>query len=136
MRTDLLVNNFVLKALQDKMLVLYERKFMRNYVHLQDVCNSFMFVINNWEKCKNETYNVGHDAINMNKMQLAETIKKHIPIEIIFKEFTQDLDRRDYIVSSQKFYDKGFECKHNLDVGIKQLMTAYSMIESPWFANY
>ena len=131
MRTDLLVNNFVLKALQDKMLVLYERKFMRNYVHLQDVCNSFMFVINNWEKCKNETYNVGHDAINMNK-----TIKKHIPIEIIFKEFTQDLDRRDYIVSSQKFYDKGFECKHNLDVGIKQLMTAYSMIESPWFANY
>jgi len=136
MRTDLLVNNFVLKALQDKMLVLYERKFMRNYVHLQDVCNSFMFVINNWEKCKNETYNVGHDAINMNKMQLAETIKKHIPIEIIFKEFTQDLDRRDYIVSSQKFYDKGFECKHNLDVGIKQLMTAYNMIESPWFANY
>ena len=136
MRTDLLVNNFVLKALQDKMLVLYERKFMRNYVHLQDVCNSFMFVINNWEKCKNETYNVGHDAINMNKMQLAETIKKHIPIEIIFKEFTQDLDRRDYIVSSQKFYDKGFECKHNLDVGIKQLMTAYSIIESPWFANY
>ena len=136
MRTDLLVNNFVLKALQDKMLVLYERKFMRNYVHLQDVCNSFMFVINNWEKCKNETYNVGHDAINMNKMQLAQTIKKHIPIEIIFKEFTQDLDRRDYIVSSQKFYDKGFECKHNLDVGIKQLMTAYSMIESPWFANY
>lgn len=136
MRTDLLVNNFVLKALQDKMLVLYERKFMRNYVHLQDVCNAFVFVINNWEKCKNETYNVGHDAINMNKMQLAETIKKHIPIEIIFKEFTKDLDRRDYIVSSQKFYDKGFECKYDLDIGIRQLMSAYSMIEAPWYANY
>ena len=136
MRTDLLVNNFVLKALQDKMLVLYERKFMRNYVHLQDVCNAFMFVLNNWEKCKNETYNVGHDAINMNKMQLAETIKNHIPIEIIFKEFTKDLDRRDYIVSSQKFYNKGFECKYDLDIGIRQLMTAYSMIESPWYANY
>ena len=51
-------------------------------------------------------------------------------------KLTKDLDKRDYIVSSQKFYDKGFECKYDLDVGIKQLVTAYSIIESPWYANY
>lgn len=136
MRTDLLVNNFVLKSLREKMLVLYERKFMRNYVHLHDVCRSFKFVIDNWESCKNETYNVGNDSLNMNKLQLAEKIKEHVDIEIMFAEITKDLDKRDYIVSSQKFYDKGFDCKYDLDCGIKQLITAYSIIESPWYANY
>ena len=136
MRTDLLVNNFVLKALREKILVLYEHEYMRNYVHLHDVCRSFKFVIDNWDHCKNETYNVGNDAINMNKLQLSEKIKEHIPLEIIFAEFTKDLDKRDYIVSSQKFYDKGFDCRYNLDVGIEQLIKAYSIIESPWYANY
>jgi nucleoside-diphosphate-sugar epimerase len=109
---------------------------MRNYVHLQDVCRAFKYVIDNWESCKNQTYNVGNDAINMNKLQLAEKIGQHLPLEIIKAEFTSDPDTRDYIVSSQKFYDKGFECKYDLDDGIRQLIKAYSIIESPWYANY
>lgn len=136
MRTDLLVNNFVLKSLREKILVLYECEFMRNYVHLFDVCRAFKFVIDNWDACKNETYNVGNDALNMNKLQLAQTIQEHLPLEIIRAEFTQDLDKRDYIVSSQKLYNKGFECEYDLHAGIKQLVTAYSVIESPWYANY
>ena len=136
MRTDLLVNNFVIKALREKILVLYECKFMRNYVHIYDICRAFKFVIDNWQTCKNETYNVGNDSLNMNKLQLAQTIQKHIPLEIIQAEFTSDLDKRDYIVSSQKFYDKGFECKFDLDDGIRQLLKAYAMIEVPWYANY
>ena len=136
MRTDLLVNNFVLKALKERLLVLYECEFMRNYVHLADVCRAFKFVIDNWDDCKNETYNVGNDSINMNKLQLAQTIQKHIPIEIIKAEFNSDPDVRDYIVSSQKFYSKGFECKFDLDDGIKQLIKSYAIIDSPWYANY
>ena len=136
MRTDLLVNNFVLKALKERMLVLYECEFMRNYVHLADVCRAFRFVIDNWDSCRNETYNVGNDSINMNKLQLAQTIQKHIPIEIIKAEFNSDPDVRDYIVSSEKFYSKGFECKYDLDDGIKQLVKAYAIIDSPWYANY
>lgn len=136
MRTDLLVNNFVLKTMREKVLVLYECEFMRNYVHLHDICESFKFVIDNWDSCKNETYNVGNDSLNMNKLDLAKKIKEHLPLEIIQAEFTQDLDKRDYIVSSQKFYDKGFECKYDLDIGIQQLVKAYNIIESPWYANY
>ena len=136
MRTDLLVNNFVLKTLREKIIVLYECEFMRNYVHLQDICRSFKFVIDNWEDCKNETYNVGNDSLNMNKLQLAQTIQKHMPLEIIKAEFTQDLDKRDYIVSSEKFYSRGFNCEYDLDDGIEQLVKAYAIINSPWFANY
>ena len=136
MRTDLLVNNFTLKALKERLLVLYECEFMRNYVHIADVCRSFKFVLENWEDCKNETYNVGNDAINMNKLQLAQKIQQHLPLEIIKAEFTSDPDVRDYIVSSEKFYSKGFECKYDLDDGVKQLITAYSILDTPWYANY
>jgi len=136
MRSDLLVNNFVLKALKERLLVLYECEFMRNYVHVSDVCGAFKFVLDNWDSCKNETYNVGNDSINMNKLQLAQIIQKHIPIEIIKAEFNSDPDIRDYIVSSEKIYSKGFECKYDLDDGVKQLIKAYSIIDSPWYANY
>jgi len=136
MRTDLLVNNFVLRALRDRLLVLYECEFMRNYVHIWDVCLAFKFLIDNWESCKNETYNLGHDGMNMNKLQLAEKIREHLPLEIIKAEFTTDPDVRDYIVSSQKIYDKGFNCSYDLDISIKQLIKAYSLIDSPWYANY
>ena len=136
MRTDLLVNNFVLKTLRERIMVLYECEFMRNYVHIQDVCRAFSYVINNWEDCKDQTYNVGNDALNMNKLQLAEKIKEHLPLEIMQAEFTSDPDTRDYIVSSQKIYSKGFSCKYDLDDGIKQLINAYKIIEEPWFANY
>ena len=136
MRSDLLVNNFVLKALRERILVLYECEFMRNYVHIHDVCRAFQFTIENWDSCKNETYNVGNDSINMNKLQLAQKIAEHMPLEIMKAEFTTDPDTRDYIVSSEKFYKKGFNCKFDLDDGIIQLKKAFSIIESPWYANY
>jgi len=135
-RTDLLVNNFVLKALREKVLVLYECEFMRNYVHIWDICRVFEFIIENWDQCSGETFNVGNDSINMNKLQLAQKIKEHIPVEIIKAEFTQDPDKRDYIVSSQKIFDLGFECKYDLDYGIKQLIKMYKLIDRPWYANY
>ena len=136
MRTDLLVNNFVLRALRDRLIVLYECEFMRNYVHIWDVCRAFKFLIDNWESCKDETYNLGHDDMNMNKLQLAEKIGQYLPLEIIKAEFTKDPDERDYIVSSQKIYDKGFECRYDLDVSIQQLIKTYKLIDSPWYANY
>lgn len=135
-RTDLLVNNFVLKAIKDRVLVLYECEFMRNYVHIWDICRVFEFVIENWEQCKNQTFNVGNDSINMNKLQLAQKINQYAPVEIIKAEFTQDPDKRDYIVSSQKIYDLGFECRYDLDAGIKQLLTMYKLIDRPSYANY
>ena len=57
-------------------------------------------------------------------------------MEIMKAEFTKDPDTRDYIVSSEKFYNKGFNCKFDLDDGIIQLQKAFSIIESPWYANY
>jgi|TARA_R110002020_G_scaffold234906_1_gene447036 nucleoside-diphosphate-sugar epimerase len=135
-RTDLLVNNFVLKAIKDRVLVLYECEFMRNYVHIWDICRVYNFILDNWDKCSNKTFNIGNDDINMNKLQLAEKISEHIPLEIIKAEFTQDPDKRDYEVSSQKIYNLGFQCDYNLDDGIKQLIKMYKILDQPWHGNY
>lgn len=135
-RTDLLVNNFVLRAVRDRVIVLYECEFMRNYVHIWDVCRAFTHSIENWATYKGETFNLGNDEVNMNKLQLAKTIKKHTPLEIIKAEFTTDPDKRDYTVSSQKLYNTGFACKYNLDDGIRQMIKVYNLIDEPWNANY
>ena len=136
MRSDLLVNNFVLRALQDKLIVLYECKFMRNYVHIQDVCRAFKYAIDKWDLFEDQTFNLGNDSLNMNKLDLAKSIGEHLPLEIIQAEFNSDPDVRDYIVSSQKIYDTGFICQYDLHKGIKQLINAYALIEEPWYGNY
>ena len=117
-------------------MVLYECEFMRNYIHIWDICKAFTDAIDNWDDFKNETFNVGNDHINMNKLQLAETISKYTPLEIIKAEFTKDPDKRDYVVSSQKIYDRGFSCSYDLNAGIKQMIELYGLIEEPWHANY
>ena len=47
MRTDLLVNDFVYRALKDRFLVLFEEHFRRNYIHIRDVASVFLFGIEN-----------------------------------------------------------------------------------------
>jgi nucleoside-diphosphate-sugar epimerase len=135
-RTDLLVNSFVLKAMRERALVLYEDSYKRNYVHIQDVCRAFRFIVDNWEKCKNQTFNVGNDEINCTKKELADQISSVIPCKIYIANDTKDPDQRDYVVSSRKIYDLGFSCNTNLVEGIKQMKATYEMIDGPWYANY
>ena len=135
-RKDLLINNLVLKALKDKSIVIYENSFMRNYLHILDYCNAVVFSLNNWEKIKNEVYNLGNDSINCSKLDLVKKIQEHIPCEIIKAEINSDKDMRNYIVSSQKFYNNGFQCSYDLDYGIKELIKMYEIIDEPINANY
>jgi nucleoside-diphosphate-sugar epimerase len=41
MRLDLLVNDFVYRAVKDKFIVLFESHFKRNYIHVRDVARAF-----------------------------------------------------------------------------------------------
>ena len=135
-RFDLLVNNLVMRAMKEKIIVLYENQSMRNYIHVQDIAAAFIHCLENWDLCKNNTYNVGNDSINCNKPQLVEKISEYTPLEIIKSEYTKDPDGRNYIVSSKKLYNTGFKCLHNLDYGIKELTKAVRMIDEPINANY
>ena len=129
MRTDLLVNDFVLRALRDGYIIIYEKDFKRNYVHILDVARCFEHCIINFDKMKNNAYNVGLDDANISKAELAETIKKFIPnFEIVYKEIGSDPDKRNYIVSNKKIMDKGFVPMFSIDDGIKELIKGYNIL--------
>ena len=123
MRTDLLVNNFVYKALKFKKLKLYEPHFRRNYIHILDVVGAFIYAIENFNKLKSNTYNVGLSSANLTKLMLAKRIKnqfKDVKISIIKNR--KDPDQRDYFVSNKKIEKKGFKPKISLDAGIAELL--------------
>ena len=137
MRLDLLVNDFVYRAINDRTLVLFESHFKRNYIHIQDVTRAFIFGIENFEKMKNNVYNVGLSNANLSKKELAEKIKKYIPnLTIIESNIGKDPDKRDYIVSNQKIEDKGFKPKFSLDFGIEELEKAFKIIKNKGYANF
>lgn len=136
MRMDLLVNDFVYRAVNDKVLVLFEENFRRNFIHIQDVAMTFHYCIENFEKLKNEPYNVGLSEANLTKRQLAEKIKDFVPdLEIMVSEFGKDVDKRDYIVSNKKLEETGWFAGNNLEDGIKELIKCYNMINPRKYSN-
>lgn len=137
MRLDLLVNDFVYRSINDKTLVLFESHFKRNYIHIRDVTRAFLFGIENFEKMKNNVYNVGLSDANLSKKELSEKIKKHIPeLTIIESDIGKDPDKRDYIVSNEKIESLGFKPKFSLDFGITELEKTFKIIKNKSYANF
>jgi len=136
MRMDLLVNDFVYRAVNDRSLVLFEEHFRRNYIHVRDVAKAFLFGIENYEKMKSEPYNVGLSSANLTKRQLAEKIKEYVPeLYIQSAEVGEDPDKRDYLVSNEKIESLGWSPDHTLDNGIQELIKGYKIIRPNKFAN-
>ena len=129
MRTDLLVNDFTRKAVEDGYLVLFEKDFKRNFVHIKDVATCFQHCIDNFDSMKNTMYNVGLDSANISKAELAEKIKKQVQkLTIIYQEFGEDPDKRNYIVSNEKLAKAGFSARHSLEEGIRELVKYYQIM--------
>lgn len=136
MRLDLLVNDFVYRAVKDKALVLFESQFKRNYIHIRDVSRAFIHGINNFESMKGEAYNVGLSDANLSKFELCEAIQKQVPsFTFLEAPIGEDPDKRDYIVSNEKIESTGFSTYHSLDSGIAELIKGYSMISNSKFSN-
>jgi len=130
MRLDLLVNDFTYKAFSDKYIVLFEHKFRRNFIHVQDVALAFMHGIKKYSTMKGNAYNVGLSSANLTKKQLAETIKKFVPsFSINYDEIQTDPDKRDYIVSNRKLESTGWRARYSLEDGIVELLKAYPILQ-------
>ncbi len=136
MRIDLLVNDFVHRAVTDRFVVIFEGHFRRNYIHIRDVSRAFIHAINNFEKMKGEPYNVGLSEANFSKIELCQRIKKHLP-DFVYLESAvgEDIDKRDYIVSNEKLEKTGFKPEFSLDDGIKELIKGYKIIRNSKYGN-
>ena len=136
MRLDLLVNHFTYAAVTDGYLVLFEKDFKRNFVHVRDVADCFLYCMTHANAMAGRPYNLGLDAANLSKEQLALKVQEHVPhFYLHYSEVGSDPDKRNYIVSNQRLREAGFEAQHSLDDGIRELLKGYAMLGRGAFKN-
>ncbi len=136
MRLDLLVNHFVYAAAMDGYLVIFEKDFKRNYVHIRDVADCFVHCLEHRAAMVGRPYNAGLDDANLSKEELALKIKEHVPsFYLHFAAVGSDPDKRNYIVSNQRLREAGFQAKRSLDDGIRELLKGYRMIRPTPYGN-
>ncbi len=136
MRIDLLVNDFTYQAVTNGSIILFQKDFKRNYLHVRDAADCFAFTIEHFDEMKGETYNVGLNEANLSKEELALEIKKQIPnFYITSAEIDSDPDKRNYIVSNDKINGKGFFAKHTIQQGIRELIVGYRILSRRAYTN-
>jgi len=136
MRLDLLVNDFTYRAVTDRFLVLYEAGFKRNFIHVRDIARAFLHALEHFDAMRDAPYNVGLDDANLDKRELCEVIRTHVP-EFYFSEapIGEDPDKRNYLVSNARIHAAGFTPEWPLDRGIRELLRAYEIVRRRAFTN-
>jgi nucleoside-diphosphate-sugar epimerase len=136
MRIDLLVNDFVYRAVNDRVVVLFEAHFKRNYIHIRDVARAFIHAMTAFDAMKGRPFNVGLSDANLSKAELCERIKAHLPsFQYIEAPVGEDPDKRDYIVSNSRIEATGYAPAFGLDDGIRELIKGYRMIRNRVYGN-
>jgi nucleoside-diphosphate-sugar epimerase len=136
MRLDLLVNHFVYAAFTDGYIIIFEKHFKRNYVHVRDVADCFVHCLVNSELMAGRAFNLGLDEANLSKEELALEVKKALPNFFIhFSELGTDPDKRNYIVSNQRLREAGFVAHRSVSSGIAELVKGYRMLGRSQFKN-
>jgi len=137
MRMDLLVNDFVYRAITDRAVVLFEPHFKRNYIHVRDVARAFHHGIDKFDTMKQAAvFNVGLSEANLSKFELCQAIQKHLP-SFVFMEapIGEDPDKRDYIVSNARIEGTGYKPQMSLDAGVQELIKGYRMLRPNPYTN-
>ena len=136
MRLDLLVNNFVFRAVSDGFIVIFEGHFKRNYIHLHDVVSAFNMAIKSENDFRGEIFNVGLSEANLSKIQLCDEIKKILPsFTYLEAPYGKDPDQRNYIVSNAKIEALGFKPTKSLQIGLRELVKGIKMYDSKPYTN-
>lgn len=129
LRLDLLINDFINKCLRDKYLVVYEKNYMRTFIHVSDIAESFIFAINNLDKITDNVYNVGDDSMNYSKEEICNMVGSKTGAFIHYEEIGTDADQRNYIVSYDKIKKLGFKVKISVEDGIDETVKALEVVD-------
>jgi len=129
LRLDLLVNDFTYKAVKEGYLVIYEKHFMRTFIHVSDMGRAFIFGIDNSGSMARNVYNIGSETMNFSKEQICELIRKETNAYIHYADVGEDADKRNYIVSYKKINSLGYHTETTIEQGIRELAEVCKVIE-------
>lgn len=133
MRMDLMVNDFVYKAVKEKVLVLFDSFAKRTFIHVDDAAECYLFTMDHFDQMKGQVFNAGSNQLNYSKADIAGLIKKKIDYNIINSELS-DKDLRHFIVNFDKIEKVGFRPKISVEEGIDELIKIYSFYD--YFSHY
>ena len=120
----------------DRTLVVFEGTFMRNYLHVRDAANAFLFAIDHFDEMKGQTFNCGLSDANLSKLELCEKIKEHVPSFVYLQApVGEDPDKRNYLISNEKIERLGYRTQYSLDFGIEELLKVYAILKKSSYGN-
>lgn len=135
MRLDLLVNHFTYASVTDGFLVIFEKDFKRNFIHIRDVADCICYAMGQ-DAMVGRAFNLGLDTANLSKEELALKVKDQVPnFYLHFGAIGTDPDKRNYIVSNQRLREAGFEAKRSIEAGITELLKAYRTLGRGIYKN-
>lgn len=124
MRTSLLVNDFVYRAVCDRSIVIFEGHSRRTFLHIKDAINAYLLALDKSVEMRGHIFNVGHEAYNYSKVDIATAIQRRVRCDV-FDSSLADVDQRDFLISFDKIKTLGFAPHHTLDDGIRELVALY-----------
>jgi nucleoside-diphosphate-sugar epimerase len=126
-RFDLIVNQFVLEALTQRHLVIYQRDYSRSFVHVRDVVDGIALALSvPTEKIRGQMFNLGSDSGNYTKDEIVALVRKHVDgLTVTHKDLSFGGDMRDICVSFAKIRrELGFEPRISVEDGIREVRDA------------
>lgn len=124
MRVDLLVNDFTYRAVAERCLVLFESRTKRTFLHVRDAIRAYVFTLDHFEAMKGQIYNVGDNALNFSKLEIAQRVQQATGCHIIDSDM-KDFDTRDFVIVFDKLRKLGFAPELTLDDGIREMVKLY-----------
>ena len=128
LRLDLLINDFVYQALHNKQIVLFEGHFRRTFLHSTDAAAVYPFTMEHFEEMNGNIFNVGDEAMNFTKRQVAYKIREHVNYYLHEADVGTDPDQRDYEVDYNRLKRLGYRAKVGLDEGLCELIKILSVL--------
>jgi nucleoside-diphosphate-sugar epimerase len=125
MRTDLLVNDFAYKAVNDRAIVIFAGQSKRTFMHLEDAVAAYLFALDHADRMAGQVFNAGDEQLNFSKLDIARAIQAHVRFELIDSSLA-DLDVRNFLVSFQRIRALGYQTVKTLDDGVRELLKLYA----------
>ncbi len=135
-RFDVMVNQFVLDAYYERELMIYQRGYLRSFLHIHDVVNAILLGLEApLEKIRGQVFNVGAETGNLTKDEVVTLVLKRLPeTRVVYKDLSFGGDIRDIAVSFEKIrLELGFQAQRNVDDGIREVLHAlrFGLIRDP-----
>ena len=139
-RFDLVVNLLTARAIQERLITIYNGDQWRPFIHVSDVAAAVVEAVSApVEAVSGEIFNVGDERLNFTLASVAEKIRALITQTRV--QHVENDDRRNYRVSFEKIRNcLGFSAKLSVEDGILEIKSAFERGEildyrDPFYSN-